>query len=519
MGVTLADRSEYLCEVQLNLVQMLDAKAEAHEPYAVIRSKLPAICLEACGGDAKAAKELESFIEGRLNNSALDGPVAAIAAKAGGLFLYAYLLTKHLESEAKAGRRIDVTGIDTLPAGLADVYEVNLKRAFPAGAADLKWKEARPLIELIAAAREPITVEMAEALLSWDAATKTRVLNASALLFPVREGRFHVFHKTIVDYITGDVSEGSSVTERSAVFRVERRNGHAAFAAGFLAWLATRDEAFTTYWLQHGVVHLCRAPGKAERAAHVYATSLPLLTQRVDAKLLSVVVTDYLELRCASGVSLEAPTAMKRFVGKYRDVLEREGGAAVAQLASQQPATSIVFQALQEKAVAHETRMVVWRNKPKKADACIATLAHKSEVKALAISKTHIVCGAGNSLFVYDFETEQLLQELEGDSEVASAAITEKCGKDGKGWIAAGYKNGTLKVWDSGEPLNGNPIGPRLASDALFARLAASLELKTEKQNAHSDNINSVDFSPDGSKIVSCSDDKTLKVWDSGAHM
>ena len=43
---------------------------------------------------------------------------------------------------------------------------------------------------------------------------------------------------------------------------------------------------------------------------------------------------------------------------------------------------------------------------------------------------------------------------------------------------------------------------------------AASLELKAEKQSAHSDYVRSVAFSPDGKTIVSGSDDKTLKVWD-----
>jgi WD40 repeat protein len=44
----------------------------------------------------------------------------------------------------------------------------------------------------------------------------------------------------------------------------------------------------------------------------------------------------------------------------------------------------------------------------------------------------------------------------------------------------------------------------------------ASLELKAEKQSAHSGDINSVAFSPDGKTIVSGSDDKTIKVWDAG---
>ena len=41
--------------------------------------------------------------------------------------------------------------------------------------------------------------------------------------------------------------------------------------------------------------------------------------------------------------------------------------------------------------------------------------------------------------------------------------------------------------------------------------------MKAEKTNAHSDFVRSVAFSPDGSKIVSGSDDKTIKVWDAGA--
>ena len=43
------------------------------------------------------------------------------------------------------------------------------------------------------------------------------------------------------------------------------------------------------------------------------------------------------------------------------------------------------------------------------------------------------------------------------------------------------------------------------------------MELLSEKKNAHSDDINSVAFSPDGTKIVSGSDDWTIKVWDFGA--
>ena len=52
----------------------------------------------------------------------------------------------------------------------------------------------------------------------------------------------------------------------------------------------------------------------------------------------------------------------------------------------------------------------------------------------------------------------------------------------------------------------------------MLACLADKLELLSEKTDAHSYYIVSVAFSPDGTKIVSGSDDQTIKVWDFGAQ-
>ena len=66
LGVPLEGRYagvEYLCEVQLNLQEMLREKNEAHQPYEFIRSRLPQLCQ----GTAVDAGKLENFITERLN--------------------------------------------------------------------------------------------------------------------------------------------------------------------------------------------------------------------------------------------------------------------------------------------------------------------------------------------------------------------------------------------------------------------------------------------------------------------
>ena len=85
--------------------------------------------------------------------------------------------------------------------------------------------------------------------------------------------------------------------------------------------------------------------------------------------------------------------------------------------------------------------------------------------------------------------------------------------------IVSGSLDQTIKVWDSGCLLHFAPVTTPIQIKACCAAIADTLELKASKENAHHSWVRSVDFSPDGSKIVSGSWDQTIKVWDSGFYL
>jgi len=67
------------------------------------------------------------------------------------------------------------------------------------------------------------------------------------------------------------------------------------------------------------------------------------------------------------------------------DVLQRDKGAAVMQLALQQADVSAVFRAaVSQLSSKQPTRALLWRNKSQEKDACIGTLSHKEAVSSEA---------------------------------------------------------------------------------------------------------------------------------------
>ena len=84
-ALTLVKCKGHICEVQLNLPSLLEAKHRAHEHYAEVRALLPVVCKDA-GVDPG---ELEAFLVQRLSASSADGVVELLADKSRGLFMHA----------------------------------------------------------------------------------------------------------------------------------------------------------------------------------------------------------------------------------------------------------------------------------------------------------------------------------------------------------------------------------------------------------------------------------------------
>ena len=191
---------------------------------------------------------------------------------------------------------------------------------------------------------------------------------------------------------------------------------------------------------------------------------------KVEVMHFSVLGKDFVELREAAGrgevVDLSDAAQTKAFVGKHSGFLQHQQGAAVSQLASQEPDDSPVCRAWRAEGLGG-ARVLAWRNKPQTRDPCLAALVHASAVSSAAVSRTRLVGGAGKVVAVYDRETEELLEEFAGSSDVQCVAIWESAqDESGRGWIVAGFKDGTIKVWSAGR-LARTPPAPHPSHNPL----------------------------------------------------
>ena len=126
---------------------------------------LPVVC-ERAGLSSKPQKEqFEAKLTKLLHSSVLETAVRELERKAGGLFLYASLLARHLDDtqnlvkdQNKKEGKVDFAALRGLPSGLAEIYEENFGRIVHSRE---EWANYSRLIALIIAARGPLPAMLA----------------------------------------------------------------------------------------------------------------------------------------------------------------------------------------------------------------------------------------------------------------------------------------------------------------------------------------------------------------------
>eukprot|EP00937_MAST-01D_sp_MAST-1D-sp2_P006716 g6716.t1 len=482
LRLTLEGGARHIAEVQLNFECMLRAKDKGHGPYEEVREMLPEICK--AQGHSGDWKKVMKFIVGLLDSSALDGAIRTMVGKAGGLFIYARLLEEALAAAGAGGAKLANAAVEDLPAGLDEMYAGEFERSFPGGAG---WAEAKELVELVAAAQEPLPVAAARRILRWGDGEQEAALGATALLFPVREGRLHVLHKSVTDWLGRDKRHAWSVDVRA---------GHRRLRDDCAATIAERGggDAFS---LRHFGTHAvrCGARGAEDRAlAEATLGSLRVVERAARAGLVRGLVQQLLALGSAEweGGKSRVLAEFARFVRSTANELAGGDPRAVYGLAANWPdgqAPAEAARRMLESGAPEMARVLLRVAKPQRMDACVLTLeGHTHEVTSCAFSAdgAWVVTASGDGTArIWAADTGELRATLEGHTDwVTSCAFSA----DGA-WVVTASGDKTARIWaaDTGE-------------------LRATLE-------GHTSSVNSCAFSADGAWVVTASGDKTARIW------
>lgn len=155
---------------------------------------------------------------------------------------------------------------------------------------------------------------------------------------------------------------------------------------------------------------------------------------------------------------------------------------------------------------------------------------HTDWIDAVAVTPDgrRVVSGARDGqLKIWDLHSGQATATLEAhDGQITAIAVTS----DGERVVSAGYYDATVKVWDleSGERLGTlktedvqdlavTPDGTRLVSasdDGTLTVWDLTRKRRLARIEAHDKPIHALAMTPQGRCVVSASDDGTLKVWD-----
>lgn len=127
--------------------------------------------------------------------------INAIVARCENNFLYAHYIIDDL-----AKGHLSLDRLDELPQGLGGCYNRLLTRQFPH--LEAYKSRARPLLELLVVAQEPLLDTFISAVLNWDDYQRRETLAAFGSLISIKEGLVRPFHRTFLDWVADETKAG-----------------------------------------------------------------------------------------------------------------------------------------------------------------------------------------------------------------------------------------------------------------------------------------------------------------------
>ena len=157
--------------------------------------------------DPRNKEDLQQFFQHMILSLGLpeeeaERGAATLAKKAAGRFIYARFVEEQLRGHTSS---LKLAEIDDLPTGLDAMYTSYFERMFVNEASMVrKWEEVQPLVEMIAAAPEPLPLAAVAPALALSN-KHTMGLAKDVVAFFTLKGakgklRFYVYHKSIMDY-------------------------------------------------------------------------------------------------------------------------------------------------------------------------------------------------------------------------------------------------------------------------------------------------------------------------------
>lgn len=200
-----------------------------------------------------------------VNGDVTDAFIKKLVAKSKGLMLYAYFLVDFIQKNALLLQQRDLH--DNLPLSISSVYHCYFKRLEVELYKEVCIKEETFLTFLCAvtASREPLPLAFVSKVLGLGTMSKpdqrkaNKAINCVSALLPIRDGRLHIIHKSVKDWLTDKSCYGDHD------FIVDEREGHCilgrlcASALKDVKQKGVHDTQFSDtekYALEHGVQHM-----------------------------------------------------------------------------------------------------------------------------------------------------------------------------------------------------------------------------------------------------------------------